>query len=99
MGSSNEILDLRFTVTVHGNYLHFEDMMIANCCADALYLEMVENNHIITIYEHEYLSWYPCPCLCNYPITATLGPFEPGTYLIEVYNIRTYIGATVVEIP
>jgi hypothetical protein len=95
--SATEQLDgTRFTVTVEGRYIHFEDMMVANCCPDKLELQMTVEGNLITINEVEYLTM-PCHCICNYPVTATLGPFEPGTYTFEVYN-GGFIGSTVVTI-
>jgi hypothetical protein len=93
----------RFTVTVEGRRILFEDMMVANCCTPLqnLWLEMTVNGILITIYENEELPQYPCLCICDYPITATLGPFEPGTYTIEVYQEEGYggfIGSAVVII-
>jgi len=88
----------RFSVTVQGSYIHFEDMMVANCCPDELELQMTVDANLITIYEIEYLS-YPCTCICDYPVTATLGPFEPGTYTLEVYeDFGGFIGSTTVTI-
>ncbi|MHC4693266.1 MAG: FG-GAP repeat domain-containing protein, partial [Planctomycetota bacterium] len=75
----------RFTVTVEGLYIHFEDMMVANCCPDKLGLEMMVEDSTITIYETEYTPG-GCYCICDYPVTATLGPFEPGIYTLEVYE-------------
>ncbi len=75
----------RFKVTVEGSYIHFEDMMYANCCPDELELEMTVEDNLITIYEIEYTS-EGCRCMCSFPITATLGPFEPGIYTLEVYE-------------
>jgi hypothetical protein len=77
--------DTRFTVTVDGQYIHFEDMMVANCCPDELELQMTVEGNLITIYEIEHTTM-PCHCICEYPVTATLGPFEPGTYTLEVYQ-------------
>jgi parallel beta-helix repeat protein len=87
----------RFTVTVEGQYIHFEDMMVANCCPDELVLEMTVQDNLITIFEIEYTS-SPCRCICDFPVTATLGPFEPGTYTLEVYQGDTFIGSTAVTI-
>ena len=88
----------RFTVTVDGLYIHFEDMMVANCCPDELGLEMTVEDSIITIYETEYTPG-GCYCICDYPLTATLGPFEPGTYTLEVYEEWSgFIGSTTVVI-
>jgi hypothetical protein len=86
----------RFTVTVEGRYIHFEDMMVANCCPDKLELQMTVEGNLIMIHEVEYLT-IPCDCICNYPVTATLGPFEPGTYTLEVYQ-NGFIGSTTVTI-
>jgi hypothetical protein len=102
MGSSaaGQSGETRFTVTVQGRYILFEDMMVANCCPDELELQMTVDGNLITIYEIEYLS-YPCLCICDYPVTATLGPFEPGTYTLEVYQKEGYggfIGSTTVTI-
>jgi hypothetical protein len=88
----------RFSVWVEGRYIHFEDMMIANCCPDELGLEMTVEDSIITIYETEYTPG-GCYCICDYPLTATLGPFEPGTYTLEVYEEWSgFIGSTTVVI-
>ncbi len=91
----------RFTVTVEGLYIHFEDMMTANCCPDELGLEMVVEDNLITIYETEYTPG-GCWCICDYPVTATLGPFEPGIYTLDVYEEWSgFIGSTtvVIELP
>jgi hypothetical protein len=93
--------DLRFTVTVEGRYILFEDMMVANCCPDELELQMAVEDNLITINEVEYLS-IPCDCPCDYPVTATLGPFSSGTYTLGVYQDQYYggfIGRTTVTIP
>ena len=90
--------DLRFSVTVQGNYIYFEDMMVANCCPDELSLEMIVQGNLITIYETEYTP-EGCYCICDYPVTATLGPFAPGSYTLEVYeDSGGFIGDVVVTI-
>ena len=60
-------------------------MMVANCCPDDLELQMTVEGNLITIREIEHTTM-PCHCICEYPVTATLGPFEPGTYTLEVYQ-------------
>jgi hypothetical protein len=88
----------RFTVTVEGQYIHFEDMMTANCCPDELGLEITVEDNLITILETEYTPG-GCYCICDYPVTATLGPFEPGIYTLEVYEtMGGFIGITTVVI-
>jgi len=87
----------RFSVAVDGCYIHFEDMMVANCCPDRLELEMTVEDGLITIHEIEYTT-SPCRCTCDFPIQATLGPFEPGTYTIEVYQGDCFVGSTTVEV-
>jgi len=90
--------ETRFTVTVEGRHVHFEDTMFANCCPDELGLEMTVEDNLITIYETEYTPG-GCRCMCNYPITATLGPFEPGVYTLDVYEDQSgFIGSTTVVI-
>ena len=88
----------RFTVTVEGQRIHFEDMMVANCCPAELELEMTVDDNIITIYEIE-TTTAPCRCICDFPVTATLGPFEPGTYTLEVYeDYGGFIGSATVVV-
>ncbi|MDH4238652.1 MAG: hypothetical protein OEW48_03730 [Phycisphaerae bacterium] len=88
----------RFTVTVEGPYIHFKDMMTANCCPDKLELEMAVEDNLISIYETEYTS-EGCRCMCSFPITATLGPFETGIYALEVYETTGgFIGTTTITI-
>jgi hypothetical protein len=90
--------ETRFTVTVEGRHVHFEDTMFANCCPDELGLEMTVEDNLITIYETEYTP-DGCRCMCNYPVTATLGPFEPGVYTLDVYEDQSgFIGSTTVII-
>ena len=73
-------------------------MMVANCCSDKLELQMVVEDNLITIYEIEYLG-APCFCICDYPVTATLGPFQPGIYTLEVYeDWGGFIGSATVVI-
>jgi len=96
--ATEQAIETRFTVTVEGRYIHFEDMMVANCCTDELGLEMTVEEKLITIYEIEYIPGV-CFCICDYPVTATLGPFEPGTYTLEVYeDYGGFIGSTTVVI-
>jgi hypothetical protein len=90
--------ETRFTITVQGRYILFEDMMTANCCPDKLGLEMTVEDNLITIYETEYTPG-GCWCICDYPVTATLGPFDPGIYTLEVYeDWGGFIGSTIVYI-
>jgi hypothetical protein len=88
----------RFTATVEGPYIHFKDKMTANCCPDKLELEMTVEDSLITIQEIEY-TYEGCRCICSFPVTATLGPFEPGIYTLEVYETTGgFIGATTITI-
>jgi hypothetical protein len=89
----------RFAVTVEGQYIHFEDMMVANCCPDELLLEMTVEGSVITIHEIEHTVAGGCRCMCDFPVTATLGPFSSGTYTVEVYeDYGGFIGSTTVTI-
>ncbi|UCF42224.1 MAG: LamG domain-containing protein [Planctomycetota bacterium] len=91
--------ETRFSVTVKGSYIYFEDMVTANCCTDEVELQMELEDNLITIYEIEHTTMW-CLCICDYPATATLGPFEPGTYTVEVYEeyYGGFIGSTTVTI-
>jgi hypothetical protein len=95
LSATEQLDETRFTVTVEGRYIHFEDMMRANCCAKELWLEMTVEDNLITVCENDWGGL--CLCICDYPVTATLGPFEPGTYTLEVYN-GGFIGSTTVII-
>jgi len=89
---------LRFSITVEGNSICFEDMMEANCCPDELLLEMTVEDDLITIYEIEHTTM-GCYCICDFPVTANLGPFNAGTYTLEVYEYcGGFIGSTIVII-
>ena len=90
--------DMRFSVWVEGRYIHFKDLITANCCADEIELQMTLEDGLITIFEIEHLT-IPCTCICDYPATAILGPFEPGDYTLEVYeDYGGFIGSTTVVI-
>ena len=57
---------------------------------------MVVEGNVITIFEIEYTPG-GCWCICDYPIDATLEPFEPGTYTLEVYeDYGGFIGSTTI---
>ena len=80
--------ELRFSVKVDGDYIDFKDLINANCCIeDGISLEMLIEGNLITITETE-LSEGLCDCICNYPTTARLGPFEPGTYTVQVNQVN-----------
>jgi len=99
--------ELRFSVRAEGSYVYFKDLIRANCCPDKIELEMTREDNLITVYEKEYLG-LPCDCICDFPTTATLGPFENGTYTLVVYEQReiqdgqplwvNFIGSTTVTI-
>ena len=96
-GASGVLEDLRFSVWVEGDYIYFEDMMVANCCPSSVWLEMVTGDNLITINEKE--SGGVCLCICDWPVTATFGPFEDGVYTVEVYeDWGGFIGSTTAEI-
>jgi hypothetical protein len=89
---------LRFSVFVDGNYIFFDDIMVAYCCPDELLLEMTVEDDLITIYEIEHTTLL-CDCICDWPVSAMLGPFEAGTYTLEVYeDLGGFIGSTIVII-
>ncbi len=76
-----------FSASVEGQYVHFQDMVAANCCPDEIKLEMTLDDNLITVFEKEYLT-SPCYCNCEFPATATLGPFDDGAYTLEVYLLN-----------
>ncbi|UCG46632.1 MAG: hypothetical protein JSU94_14125, partial [Phycisphaerales bacterium] len=76
-----------FSASVEGQYVHFQDMVAANCCPDEIKLEMTLEESLITVFEKEYLT-SPCYCNCEFPATATLGPFDDGAYTLEVYLLN-----------
>jgi len=95
-----------FSLRVEENYIHFEDMVGANCCPDEIELRMTVDDNLITIYEIEHLTM-PCRCVCDFPATAKIGPFDHGTYLLEVHRFTifegqpqepTFIGSATVDI-
>ena len=87
----------RFTVAVEGSNILFEDMMRANYCTPDLDLQMAIEGDLIMIHELAH-TMHVCDSICDHAITARLGPFEPGTYTIEVYQNGTFIGSTTVTI-
>lgn len=82
--------DPRFSVQVQGRYVQFKDPIWGNCCDDTIELAMEVTNGEITITETEYAE-HPCRCMCTWPTTARLGPFEPGTFLLAVVQ-QDYTG-------
>jgi len=84
----------RFSVEVQGSYIHFEDVIPGNCCAEKLELQTTLEDDLIILFEDEYLD-SPCRCMCSYPTSATLGPFDDGTYRLDVYK-REFVGGQAV---
>ena len=94
--------DPRFKIRIEDGYIYFEDIIRANCCTDRIVLDVQAWSQYIDINEIEYTT-DPCRCMCDYPATAVLGPFESGTYLLTIVN-RTkddskYIGTVEVIVP
>ena len=83
--TAEDLGETRFTITVEGQYIHFEDMIKANCCMDYIELKMTLDGNLITIEEVEYVTNI-CRCLCDFPAAATLGAFAAGTYTVEVID-------------
>jgi len=96
------VADQTFSARVEGRYIRFADMIHANCCPDKIQLEMTVSTFLIKILEAEYTT-QPCDCICDFPASAALGPFEDGTYMLKVYR-RTndseeqFIGETTLTI-
>ncbi|MBN1786892.1 MAG: hypothetical protein JW806_00690 [Sedimentisphaerales bacterium] len=97
MGESSSQLDsvtvadppggTRFSITVQGNMLYFEDMIVANCCtrAEDIGLDVSVEGNMIIIDEVERIPGF-CTCICDFPTTALLGPFADGDYIVEVFS-------------
>jgi len=77
--------DARFSIKVQDRYIYFEDHIIANCCAKAIELQMTLQDGRIILNEIEQPG-APCDCLCGYPISAVIGPLEPGGVEVVVYE-------------
>lgn len=87
----------RFSVWVDGSYIHFEDLIRWSCGMERVWLEMEVVNNVITIREHA--EGNPAWCKCYYPASATLGPFTPGDYVVEVYGeYGEFIGSQAVTV-
>lgn len=96
-GNMPALDEQRFSVSVEGRFIRFQDMIRANCCADNITLDMVVEETTIVVREREWLT-SPCFCICDYPTTAIMGPFEPGEYTLEVWQDDEYIGCGKVTI-
>ncbi len=81
--------ELRFSVTVEGRYLRLSDPIVANCCVDRIDLTTEVSGTTILFHEWERIENY-CLCICTFPTTAVLGPFEPGTYTFTVLQSENY---------
>ena len=81
--------ELRFSATVEGRYIHFSDPIVANCCADRIQLTSEVSNTTILLHERALME-NACNCICTFPTTAVLGPFEPGTYTLKVIQSENY---------
>jgi hypothetical protein len=67
----------------------WEEQANRNC--GALYLMEIDQNQ-------EHLVWYQVDtgdaafCYCNFDLSVTYGPLEPGEYLVDVYYTESYSG-------
>ena len=75
-----------FTVRIDGPYVLFEDMVHGNCCPAKIEVNMSLEGNVIKLCEAEHNAEVACPCVCDWPADATLGPFEDGSYSLEVYK-------------
>lgn len=89
---------LRFSITVQGSTILFEDPIRANCCIGGIELVLVTDGNLIRLEEHEIPEAY-CFCICTYPTTAVLGPFSPGEYTFEVVQISEFEMQTIGQVP
>jgi hypothetical protein len=83
-GSEPSPSEPTFSVRADGPYILFEDIIHANCCPGKLELNVVRDGNVIRLYEVEDSGL--CDCMCDFPTDATLGPFEDGSYIVEVYK-------------
>jgi hypothetical protein len=74
---------LRFNVTVQGRYILFNDRVNANCCKNEIQLRATAGSGLILLEEQVNVSMW-CTCVCDFPVEAVLGPFEPGQYTFTV---------------
>ena len=73
-------------ITIEGSYILFNDKVHANCCPGKIELHSTILGNLIKLYEAEHEGEYSCTCVCDFPVKATLGPFEPGQYTLEIYE-------------
>lgn len=84
-----------FSMEVRGSFIYLKDLVKANCCVKGMDLQLeVEGTRIHAIQEE--IRGAPCICLTNYPMTAVIGPFAPGTYWFDL-NRHTDAGCRLIE--
>jgi hypothetical protein len=105
VGDCNSLLQppgdpMRYAIKKQGNYIHLEDLVDANSCADEIKVDVVYssgNNHV-TFYESQLVT-QPCQDNCGYPLEATYGPLPSGLYFIDVVDVNgTMLGANIMSI-
>ena len=86
----------RFTMEVRGAYVYLKDIVPANCCVTGMDLSLtIDGTRIHAVEEEE--RGEPCYCLTDYPVTAVIGPFAPGSYLFDL-NRHTDAGCKLVAL-
>ena len=54
-----------------------------NCCPDDIRVRLVVSGNLLRLIENEIIFGMPCPCLCCYDVTTTVGDLLPGAYKVE----------------
>jgi hypothetical protein len=63
-----------------------------NCCA-WIEFEVQQYPHMIDIYEWERFQTEPCPCMCCFDLSVTVGGLAPGVYLVNIHKDGTFFGS------
>jgi hypothetical protein len=76
---------LATSISARGEKLLVSDPIFFNCCAEYVRMTMVANADKV-VFREKAMEEAPCDCVCYYPMRGVAGPFEPGTYEVELLD-------------
>ena len=89
-----------YTIAVDESYIDIDGFFWENCCVANLHFDLIVDSQIIKVYIRENNNGSYCTCICQYPMSATFGPFDSGEYLFEIYDVGGgLIGQQAITIP
>ena len=76
---------LETNIKVIGKKIRIADSIYFNCCAEYIRMTMKTDGDKI-IFREKAMEEAPCDCICYYPMQGVAGPFQSGSYQVELLD-------------